>query len=76
MVAPVFGGDTRDVYLPGPAKWKDLWTGETHNLLSDGLTLHDFNCPIGYPPVFYRDTDSIMISYVLKQFREFFDSDL
>ena len=78
MVAPVFGGETRDVYLPGPAKWKELWTGTTHILLSvsDGLTLHDVSCPIGYPPVYYRDTDNIMISYVLKQFREFYDSDL
>jgi alpha-glucosidase (family GH31 glycosyl hydrolase) len=32
LVAPVFeeGAVSRDVYLPGPAEWKHLWTGEVY----------------------------------------------
>lgn len=53
LVAPVtdYGARTRNVYLPGGARWANSWTGETH----DGGTWIEVESPIGYIPVFARD---------------------
>lgn len=41
MMAPMFkaGESTRDIYLPGPAEWKQLWTGEVFSVDEHGLSL-------------------------------------
>jgi alpha-glucosidase (family GH31 glycosyl hydrolase) len=56
LVAPVFKPDISDrqVYLPGPAQWTHLWTGELIKVGS-GISIA-VNCELGFPPVFYRDT--------------------
>lgn len=59
IMAPIFkeGATSRDVYLPGPATWTHLLTGEVFHV-EEGQVLEDFACPIGTPAVFIRDTDS------------------
>ena len=73
LVAPVFINtstreEKRDVYLPGPAKWKQLWHGTIYDVSKEGMLLKDVWCPIGQPPVYYRDTEQYTISKVLSQF--------
>lgn len=59
LMAPVFSetDDARDVYLPGPASWKHIFSGRVFEVSSEGLELKQFAAPIGKPAVFYRDTD-------------------
>lgn len=76
MMAPVFSAsvindDNRDVYLPGSGLvWTELWTGVQYEVPSgeQGIWLNDVSCPIGSPPVFYRDTSVYSLSTVLAQF--------
>lgn len=51
LVKPVInqGQLTQDVYLPDD-QWVHLWTGTAF----DGKQTVTVDCPIGYPPVFYR----------------------
>jgi len=67
MMAPIFkaGAVSRDVYLPGPAEWKQLWTGEVFSVGEHGLALEDFSCPMGAPCVFTRDTQEWNMSEIL-----------
>lgn len=64
LMAPIFqhNADTRNVYLPGPATWKHLWTGKEYVVDANGQFLEDFSAPTGYPAVFMRDTDSYKIT--------------
>jgi hypothetical protein len=57
----------RQVYLPGPAKWKHMWTGEVYDIVSSETVT--VKCDLGYPAVFYRDTAEYEISKVLDQFK-------
>ena len=70
LMAPVFeeGATSRDVYLPGPATWKHLWTGDDYVVDEDGMTLKDFAAPIGSPAVFTRDTSTIHMSVILADY--------
>lgn len=70
LVAPcVVAGDVaRDVYLPGPAEWTHLWSGLTYSVDEHGLSLENFATPIGEPAVFTRDTESVRMSEVLKEY--------
>ena len=70
LCAPVFreGETSRDVYLPGPATWKHLWTGETYTVDEHGLSLQNFAAPIGQPAVFTRDTSTVEMSEILKDY--------
>lgn len=54
--SPIWGEESRDVYLPGPATWTYLWHGTKYHVEQDGLLLQGFKTPIGQPAVFYRDT--------------------
>lgn len=51
LVAPVIaeGKTIQDVYLPQD-EWVHLWTGDIY----DQAGIINVECPIGYPPVFYR----------------------
>ena len=69
LMAPVFtSSNKRDVYLPGPTKWTSIWDGVEYDVDLKGLLLNDVDCPVGSPPVFYRDTSNYKISTVLKPF--------
>ena len=59
LVAPVFDerADARDVYLPGPAKWYYLWTGQPHEVDADGYHIKEFKAYLGRPAVFVRSTE-------------------
>lgn len=67
LVAPIVveGDVSRDVYLPGPAEWKHLWTGDVYSVGEHGLKLSDFSAPIGQPAVFTRDTEAVKMSAIL-----------
>lgn len=43
------GRDIQKVYLPKD-EWVHIWTGKEYS----GNQIIEVNCPIGYPPVFYR----------------------
>ena len=60
LVAPVFkkGSETRAVYLPGPAEWTHLWTGEVFEVSEHGLHLSEVETPIGEPAVYVRNTEA------------------
>ena len=64
LMAPIFkeGATSREVYLPGPAQWTHLWSGDVFNVDERGQTLVDFAAPIGEPAVFIRDTDSVKMT--------------
>ncbi len=66
LVAPAFKPNMteRQVYLPGPAKWQHMWTGEVYDI--DSSETFTIKCDLGYPAVFYRDTDAYEISKVLE----------
>jgi alpha-glucosidase (family GH31 glycosyl hydrolase) len=66
LVAPAFKPNMteRQVYLPGPAKWQHMWTGEFYDI--DSSETFTIKCDLGYPAVFYRDTDAYEISKVLE----------
>lgn len=70
LVAPAFKANMteREVYLPGPASWKHMWTGEVHQIQSSETV--KVSCELGYPAVFYRDTEEYQISKVLDQFNQ------
>lgn len=70
LVAPVFntGKDTRSVYLPGPAEWKHLWTGEVYSVGEEGHWIEKMATPIGEPAVFTQDTESVKMSEILKDY--------
>lgn len=59
LCAPIFkeGATSRDIYLPGPAKWTHLWEGDVFDVDSDGMIIENFGVPLGQPAVFVRDTD-------------------
>lgn len=69
LMAPVFqhNADSRNVYLPGPATWKHLWTGNEYNVDENGQFLENFSAPLGYPAVFMRDTDSYKITEIFAE---------
>ena len=54
LCAPIFKkkATKRDVYLPGPAKWTHLWSGTVYEVTESGMSLSDFDAPIGEPIVF------------------------
>jgi alpha-glucosidase len=68
LVAPAFKANIvkRAVYLPGPATWTHMWSGEIFEVLSSITVTID--CELGYPAVFYRDTSAYIISQVLAKF--------
>ena len=49
LCAPIFkeSATSRDVYLPGPAKWTHIWSGDVFEVDSNGRTLENFSTPIG-----------------------------
>jgi len=53
LVAPVIAANIIDmeVYLPEPAEWTHLWTGQR---FAGGQTI-TVSAPLGQPPVFIRD---------------------
>lgn len=84
-MAPVFQESTfdafeqdltvRDVYLPGPAEWTDMWSGELYTVDEQGLWLREFEAPISYPPIFYYDSRIFKFSELLAGYRDFQPSD-
>lgn len=70
LVAPVFltGAVERDVYLPGPAEWTHLWTGETYSVNEHGMSMQNFAAAIGEPAVFTRDTEAWKMSEILSDY--------
>jgi len=49
--------NTRRVYLPGPAKWTNIWTGETHEVDAEGMRIEKMYAYMGRPAVFVRSTE-------------------
>ena len=70
LVAPTFleGATERDIYLPGPAEWKHLWSGKTYSVGAQGLSIQNFATPIGEPAVFTRDTKTVKMSEILNDY--------
>jgi sulfoquinovosidase len=66
LMAPIFnkGLSSRNVILPGPTTWTHLWTGELYFVDSDFEQI-SVKCELGYPAVFYRDTEEYVISTYL-----------
>ena len=55
LVAPILyaGKTSREVYLPGGAKWRDVWSGEIY----EGGQAIEATAPINIIPLFIRDLD-------------------
>jgi sulfoquinovosidase len=72
LMAPVFHetDESRNVFLPGPALWTHLFSGQLFESPKEGLDLPDFPAPLGKPAVFYRNTNSCQLTEVLSQFVE------
>lgn len=70
LMAPIFKKDatSRDIYLPGPATWTHLWTGEVYEVDENGMSLQDFEAQIGEPAVFTQDTADVKMSYILRDY--------
>ena len=70
LVAPMFeqGKTARSVYLPGPAEWKHLWSGEPFSVSEKGHWIEKFDAIIGEPAVFTRDTEYVNMSEILKDY--------
>ena len=70
LVAPTMlkGATERDIYLPGPAEWTHLWSGQTYSVGSNGMSIQQFSTPIGEPAVFTRDTEAVKMSEILKDY--------
>ncbi len=54
LIAPVFSGDTRTVYLPA-GNWTDWWTGEQHT----GPVHLTYSAPLERLPIFVRGGSAI-----------------
>ena len=54
LIAPVFSGDTRTVYLPAGI-WTDWWTGEQHT----GPVHLNYSAPLERLPIFVREGAAI-----------------
>jgi len=67
LAAPIFekGADSRSVYLPGPAEWTHLWTGDVYTVGEHGMHLNNFSTPIGEPAVFARNTEAYDMLQIL-----------
>ena len=68
LVKPVVkeGQTTQRVYLPED-EWVHLWTGATYQ----GKEYVDVDCPIGYPPVFYRKASTYedLFKTIMKKYK-------
>ena len=70
LCAPIFkkNAKKRDVYLPGPAKWTHLWSGTVYDVTESGMSLSDFDAPIGEPIVFVKDTADVKMTEILADY--------
>ena len=59
LIAPVLhrGATSRNVYLPSDARWRDAWTGTTH----EGGTWITIEAPLHIVPLFVRDGSDLTI---------------
>jgi len=73
LAAPIFHlwQRKRDVFLPGPATWTHLWSGQVWEVDQNGITLEDFAAPIGEPAIFTRNTEKFNMDEILATNIEF-----
>ena len=60
LVSPILSMDarSRSVYLPAGTRWRNAWTGATH----EGGTTLDAEAPLEHIPVFLRETSTLELN--------------
>ena len=72
LMAPVFSGTdvSRNVYLPGPATWTHMFSGEIIPVGPEGLTITEAHAPLGTPLVYTRDTNQFNFTQMWQDFQQ------